>query len=93
MNFVVQNARVKSLQIRNIKMSTVTKTDCLAAPMHTELPAHKTGAGFAAEMGHSHEGMTRGNPQQSRTEGMGGKGASEAGAIPTPPGGFDWNRG
>lgn len=70
-------------------MSDVTKTDCPAAPMHTELPAHKTGAGFASEQGHSHEGHHMGNPQMNRVEGMGGKGHSEAGAIPTPPGGFD----
>ena len=74
-------------------MSDVTKTDCPAAPMHTELPAHKTAAGFAAQMGYDHMGRTRGNPQQDRTEGMGGKGMSEAGAIPVPPGGFDTNRG
>lgn len=74
-------------------MSDVTKTDCPAAPMHTELPAHKTAAGFAAEMGHGHDGTHMGNPQNMKVEGMGGKSNSEAGAIPTPPGGFDWNRG
>lgn len=68
-------------------------SDYCAAPQAEELPAHKTAAGFAAEMGHSHEGHHMGNPQMSPTPGMGGKGMSEAGAIPVPPGGFDKNRG
>jgi hypothetical protein len=69
-------------------MSTIM--DGKATPCHEELPAHKTATSFAAQIGYPSDGGANGKPL---THGKGGKSMSEAGAIPTPPGGFDSERG